>query len=92
MRYGVRWPISVKFINAAGPVPLPVTLVMDIDTLDCNELARVYVAGLRAARGEKAVEALAGPQPLTASDTIAMLLPRNVRGRCEDIGRQTPIS
>lgn len=68
-----------QFINAAGPVPLPVTLVMDIDTLDCNELARVYVAGLRAARGEKAVEALAGPQPLTASDTIAMLLPRNVR-------------
>lgn len=70
-----------QFINSPGPVPLPVVLAVDVDTLDCNELSRTYVAGLRATEGEKAVEALAAPQSMIASDTVAMLFPRNLRAK-----------
>lgn len=72
-----------QFINSPGPVPLPAVLAVEVDTLDCNELSRTYVAGLRATEGEKAVEALAAPQPMIASDTAAMLFPRNVRARVQ---------
>lgn len=74
-----------QFLTSPTPAPLDLDLDLNLDTVQINQLARFYTAGhptSAIARGDKVAMA-------EGIDTVAMLLPRNLRARIHATAMQT---
>lgn len=74
-----------QFLASPGPAPLDVGLDLRLDTVQINQLARAYTAGhpgSAIARGDK--EGMAA-----GTDTVAVLVPRNLSARINASAKQT---
>ncbi|MDE6339977.1 MAG: AsmA-like C-terminal region-containing protein [Muribaculaceae bacterium] len=67
-----------RFLTSRTPVPLNLDLNLNVDTVFINQLAGAYNHGLKYTHGPSASFLTVIPDTLTASDTITMLLPRNI--------------
>ena len=77
------------FIVSSLPVPLDASLSLAIDTLSINQLARTYAEGLKLTRGSSASLSAPKPATLSASDSTAMLIPRNLSLRLDASAKET---
>lgn len=66
-----------RFLNSPTPQPLPIRLNVAIDTVNINQLAHAYEAGVVKKKG-KAALILHHPDSVSAADTVAMMIPRNL--------------
>lgn len=67
-----------QFIVSDAPAPLCVKLDVALDTVQINQLARAYEHGVVITKGADAAKLGPPPTAVSPSDTIAMLIPRNV--------------
>lgn len=77
------------FILTSGNTILPVAISVNIGQLNINELAGNYEKGLMKRHGSVAEMTAPKPATLSASDTIAMLLPRNIKGNIKITAKET---
>lgn len=74
-----------QFLNSSTPAPLDVDMDLSLDTVQINQLARIYTLGhpnSAIARGDKADMA-------AGVDTVAIILPRNLNARIHATAMQT---
>lgn len=67
-----------QFLTSASVAPLKMALNLDIDTVHINQLAGAYNHGLKLTRGPGASVLTVIPDTMTRTDTIALLIPRNI--------------
>ena len=66
-----------QFLNSKTPAPLRLNLDVALDTIQINELAGAYERGVELTKGAAAVNKAKNPV-IMASDTAALMLPRNI--------------
>lgn len=68
-----------QFLTSAQPAPLAMSINADVDTLQLNQLAAAYVKGYEMKHGPGSFAKLSGPTPATSADSVAYLIPRNIK-------------
>ena len=64
-----------QFLTSSTPAPLPISLDVKIDTIQINQLARTYENGKKLTEG---ISYSPSPDTVSAADTVALLIPRNL--------------
>ncbi len=77
------------FLISDKPVELPVELDLQFDTIHINQLARTYENGVILRHGKKAVLVPQRSDSLSPSDTMAMLIPRNIVAKINASAKET---
>lgn len=67
-----------QFLTSGKTAPLRLAVNVAIDTVQINQLAGAYNRGLQLTHGPKASVLTVIPDTLTPSDTISLLIPRNI--------------
>lgn len=69
-----------RFLTQPDSQPLHLDLDLALDTININQLAHTYYAGIERTRGKAAAEAArhGAPKSIGAADTMTMLIPRNI--------------
>lgn len=67
-----------QFLTSGTMAPVKGDITVNIDTVRINQLCGAYNHGLRLTHGPKASVLTVIPDTLTPSDTVALLLPRNI--------------
>lgn len=67
-----------QFLTSGKVAPLRVALDVAIDTVQINQLAGAYNHGIQYTHGPKASVLTVIPDTLTPSDTLSLLIPRNI--------------
>lgn len=67
-----------QFLTSQSVAPLRMALDVAIDTVQINQLAGAYNHGIALTHGPKASVLTVIPDTLTPSDTLAILIPRNI--------------
>lgn len=78
-----------QFILSPQPALLKVRMNVAMDTVNINQLARAYMNGVATRHGEAATHFTAADAALQHSDTVAMLIPRNIDARIHATAMQT---
>lgn len=68
-----------QFLTSAQPAPLAMSINADVDTLQLNQLAAAYVKGYETKHGKGSFAKLLGQTPMTSADSVAYLIPRNIK-------------
>lgn len=77
-----------QFLTSSSPAPLKFKLNLDIDTIQINQLAGTYQRGQILRHGAEAANK-AYPDSISVSDTITMLIPRNIVADIHASAKQT---
>lgn len=67
-----------QFLTSTTPAPIRLKLYAAIDTLQCNQLSAAYTRGVAVVHGPGAFERQLNNTAVLPSDSVAMLIPRNV--------------
>ncbi len=67
-----------QFLTSNSVAPLRAALEVDIDTVHLNQLCGAYNHGLKITHGPDASVLTVIPDTLTSSDTVSLLVPRNI--------------
>lgn len=78
-----------QFLNSRTPAPLDIRLDVALDTVQINQLAGAYEKGLELTKGVAATQLKPMPAEVSPSDTIAMLIPRNIRADIRATAKRT---
>lgn len=68
-----------QFLTSMQPAPLAISINADLDTLQLNQLATAYVKAYEMKHGKGSFAKLLGPTPMTSADSVAYLIPRNIK-------------
>lgn len=75
-----------QFLNSSTPAPLLIDLNVAMDTVQINQLARAYEHGQKKTKG---VAYTPAPDSVSAADTVALLIPRNLIANVRASARET---
>lgn len=78
-----------QFLSNRKPAILPLEINLMLDTVNINQLARAYESGQVLTKGMQAVSYKPKSPLPEASDSIAMLLPRNIRADIKASAKET---
>ncbi len=78
-----------QFLNSRTPAPLVIRLDVALDTVQINQLAGAYEKGVELTKGIAATRLKPMPAEVSPSDTIAMLIPRNIRADIRATAKRT---
>lgn len=67
-----------QFLLSRNPAPLRLRFFADFDTIQFNQLAGAYKHGVNLTKGQGAFERMLHNTAMTAADSTAMLIPRNL--------------
>lgn len=71
------------------PAPLPLKMTVTLDTVNINQISRAYETGLALVKGAAAAIPGKRPAKVSAADTTALLLPRNLTADIKATARRT---
>lgn len=77
-----------QFLSSPTPAPLRVSLDMAMDTVQINQLAAAYEAGVERLTGRKPGKPVKQKE-ITSSDSVALLVPRNLEADIRASALQT---
>lgn len=78
-----------RILTETTPIEIPLKLDLRLDTVNINQLASVYEQGLQASRGYDVSQLTPAKQALSASDSVALILPRNLRADIRVSAKET---
>lgn len=78
-----------SFLTSTMPEQLSVNLDLALDTVNINQLARAYESGIALRKGVEATYNLPKTDTLQSSDTISLILPRNIKAHIHATAMQT---
>lgn len=77
------------FLVSPATTPLGLDIDLDMDTININQLAGTYERGLMMRHGSIASMTATYPDTPAASDTLAILIPRNISARIHASAKET---